>query len=109
VILVSCEDVSSVEFDFGLWKPVVEKQPDNSWDGDIEVYSGDPVMAVGLEVSFEFAYFAPALEVVVVVGAFFDGDDLGELPAEQGKCSPCADYTDGHIVFVQYEDVTVQR
>jgi hypothetical protein len=74
---VTREDVSAVELYFGSGQTVVEEQANYPWDSDVEVDRGNPVVVFGFEVAFEFADLAPALKVVVGVGAFLTGDDLG--------------------------------
>ncbi len=107
-VFVAGEDVPPIEFYLAAGQAVVEEQADNAGDGDVEIYGGNPVAAIRLEIAFEFADLAPALEIVVGVCALLERDDLGELAKQQRECSSGADYADGHIMFVQHEDITVQ-
>jgi hypothetical protein len=100
VISVACEEVSTVKLYIVFGEPVVKKKANDSGDGDIEIDGRDPVAGVGLEVVFEPADLAPALEVVIIVGSFFEGYNFGELLIEKRKSTPGVDDTDCHIVLV---------
>ena len=45
----------------------------------MEIYCGDPVVSVRLKITPELAYVAPALEIIVGISVFLEGDDLGKL------------------------------
>jgi len=66
-VFVAGEDVAAIEFYLVSRQTVVEQEADNAWDGDVEIYGRNPVVAVRLEITFKFAYIAPALEIVVGV------------------------------------------
>lgn len=74
----------------------------------MKIDGGYPVVSVRLEMAFELAYFAPALEIIVGVGVLLYGDDLSELAEKQGKCAFGPYYADGHIVLVQHKNVAIQ-
>ncbi len=78
-VSVACEDVSAVELHIVFWKLVVKEQADDSWNGNIEIDSRDPVAGIRLETVPEAADLAPALEIVVAVIALFEVNDLGKL------------------------------
>jgi hypothetical protein len=107
-VFVPGEDISAVEFHFGSGQAVVEKQADYPWDGDIEIDRRDPVVAVRLKAAFEFADLAPALKVIIGVGAFLAGDDLRQPAAKQRKSPPGSYNTNSHIVLVKNKHVTVK-
>ncbi len=65
MVPVSCKEVSSVEFDLVSREAVVKEQSNDSRHSDVEVDGRDPVVTIRLEGAFEFAYVAPAFEVVV--------------------------------------------
>ena len=65
-------------------------------------------MSIGLEISFELAYLAPALEIIVGIRALLDRNDLSKLAKQQGKGPPGSYYADGHIMLVQHENITVK-
>jgi len=57
-------------------------------------------VAVGIESSFEFTDFAPAIEIIIGVGALFVRYDLCEVAEEQRK-RPFYPYNaDCHIVLI---------
>jgi hypothetical protein len=107
-VSVACEDVAAIEFYLAPWEAVIEQKTDNPRDGDVEIYGGNPVAAIRLEIAFEFADLAPGLEIVVGVCALLEGDYLGKLAKEQRKRASCADNADGHIVLVQDKNITIQ-
>jgi len=72
VVPVACEDVSTVELDFGSGEPVVREQADDARHSDIEIHGCDPVVAVRFEASFEVAGLAPALEIIIAVSVVFE-------------------------------------
>jgi len=66
----------------------------------MKVDRGDPIMSIRLEIAFELAYLAPALEIVVGISAFLKRDDLGQVTKKKRK-GPFGPYdTDSHIVLV---------
>ena len=100
IVSVSGEDISAVELYIIFGEPVIKKKANDSGDGDIEIDGRDPVAGVGLEISFEPADLAPVLEVVIVVGSFFEGDNFGKLLVKKRKSTPGVDDADCHIVLV---------
>lgn len=65
-------------------------------------------MSVRLEIPFELAYLAPALEIVIGIPALLDRNDLSKFAKEQRKRPSGSYYADGHIVLVQDENITVE-
>lgn len=108
VVFVAGEDVPPVEFYLVSRQAVVKKQPDNSRHGDIKIHCRDPVMAVRFEIPPELANLAPALEIVIGISALLKRNNFGKIAEQQGKCTPCADYSNRHIMFVQHKDITIQ-
>jgi hypothetical protein len=106
-VSVTGEDIAAIEFYLAPWQAVVEQQTYNSGDSDVEIYSGNPVVAVRLEITLKFADLAPALEIVVGVCTLLVRDDLGKLAKEQRKCPFGADNTDSHIMLVQDKNITI--
>lgn len=51
-VSVAGEEVSAVEFDVVSWEAVVEEQPDDFGDGDVEINGRDPVVQLRFEASF---------------------------------------------------------
>ena len=45
----------------------------------MEIYGGYPVVSIRLEITFELANLAPALEVIVGISSFFERDDFGKV------------------------------
>ncbi len=74
----------------------------------MEIHGRDPVVSVRLEISFDLAYFAPALEIIVGILALLDGNDLGKLAEQQRKRPSGSYYADGHIMLVQHENITIK-
>ncbi len=107
-VSVAGEDVAAIEFYVAAGQAVVEEQADNAGDGDVEIYGGNPVAAIRLEIAFEFADLAPGVEIVVGVSALLVRDDLGKLAKEQGKCPSCTDNADSHIVLVQDKNAAIE-
>jgi len=107
-VFVACVDVSAIELYLVTREAVVEEQAYDSGDGDVEIYGRDPVVAIRLEIAFEFADLAPGVEIVVGICALLEGDDLGKLAAEQRESAPCADNADSHIMLVQDKDITIE-
>jgi len=107
-VFVAGEDVAAVKFYLASRQAVVEQQTYDAGDGDIEVYGGNPVASLRLEIAFEFADLAPGAEGVIGVGTLFKRNDLCKLAKEQGKGTPYADNADRHIVLVQDKNVTIQ-
>lgn len=71
-VFVAGEDVAAIELDLGAREAVVEEQADNAGDGDVEIYGGNPVAAIGLEIALEFADLAPGAEIVVGVSTLLE-------------------------------------
>ena len=107
-VSVAGEDVPPIEFYLASGQAVVEEEADNAGDGDVEIYGRNPVLAIRLEIAFELAYLAPALEIVVCISTLLKRDYLGKLAKEQRKCPSGADNADSHIVLVQDKNITVQ-
>ena len=107
-VSVAGEDVPPIEFYLASRQAVVEEEADNAWDGDVEIYGGNPVLAIRLEITFELAYLAPVLEIVVCISTLLKRDYFSKLAKEQRKCPPGTDYANSHIVLVQDKDITVQ-
>lgn len=107
-VFVAGVDVAAIEFYLGAREAVVEEQADNAGDGDVEIYGGNPVAAIRLEIALEFADLAPGVEIVVGVYALLVRDDLGKLATEQGKGPSCPDNADSHIVLVQDKNIAIQ-
>ena len=107
-ILVACEDVAAIEFYLAAGQAVVEQEADNAGDGDVEIYGRNPVVAIRLEIAFEFADLAPGLEIVVCISTLLKRDDLCNLAKEQRKCPSGTDNADSHIVLVQDKHATIQ-
>ena len=107
-VSVAGEDVPPIEFYLASGQAVVEEEADNAGDGDVEIYGRNPVLAIRLEITFELAYLAPALEIVVCINTLLKRDDLGKLAKEQRKCPSGADNADSHIMLIQDKDITVQ-
>jgi hypothetical protein len=107
-VSVAGEDVAAIEFYLAAREAVVEQQTDNARDGDVEIYGGNPVAAIRLEIALEFADLAPGLEIVVGVCTLLEGDDLGKLAKEQRKRPFGADNADSHIVLVQNKNIAIQ-
>jgi hypothetical protein len=107
-VFVAGVDVAAIEFYLAAGQAVVEEEADNAGDGDVEIYGGNPVAAIRLEIALEFADLAPGVEIVVGVYALLAGDDLGKLATEQGKGPSCPDNADSHIVLVQDKNATIQ-
>jgi hypothetical protein len=107
-VFVAGEDVAAIEFYLASGQAVVEEEADNAGDGDVEIYGRNPVLAIRLEITFELAYLAPVLEIVVCINTLLKRDDLSKLAKEQRKCPSGADYANSHIVLVQDKDITVQ-
>jgi len=107
-VFVAGEDVAAIEFYLAAGQAVVEEEADNAGDGDVEIYGGNPVAAIRLEIALEFADLAPGAEIVVGVYALLVRDDLGKLAKEQRKCPFGADNADSHIVLVQDKNITIQ-
>jgi len=107
-ILVAGEDVAAIEFYLASGQAVVEEEADNAGDGDVEIYGRNPVLAIRLEITFELAYLAPALEIVVCINTLLKRDYLSKLAKEQRERPSGADYADSHIVLVQDKNITVQ-
>jgi hypothetical protein len=107
-VSVAGEDVPPIEFYLASGQAVVEQEADNAGDGDVEIYGRNPVLAIRLEITFELAYLAPVLEIVVCISTLLKRDYLSKLAKEQRKCPPGTDYANSHIVLVQDKDITVQ-
>ena len=107
-VSVAGEDVAAIEFYLASGQAVVEQEADNAGDGDVEIYGRNPVLAIRLEITFELAYLAPALEIVVCINTLLKRDYLSKLAKEQRKCPPGTDYANSHIVLVQDKNITVQ-
>ncbi len=65
-------------------------------------------MSIRLKTALEFAYIAPALEIIVGIVALFKRDDLGELAKEQREGPFGPDDADSHVMFVQDKNVAVE-
>ncbi len=65
-------------------------------------------MAIRLKLSAELTYLAPAIEIVIVIFAFFERDHLCEAAEQQRKCASGSDDADGHIMLIEHKHVTVQ-
>ena len=74
----------------------------------MEIYGGDPIVSVRLEMTPELAYLAPALEIIVGISALLEGDNLGKLAKEQRKRPPGSYNTDGHIMLVKHKNIAVK-
>ena len=107
-VSVASEDVPPIEFYLASRQAVVEEEADNAGDGDVEIYGRNPVLAIRLEITFELAYLAPVLEIVVCINTLLKRDYLSKLAKEQRECPPGTDYADSHIVLVQDKNITVQ-
>jgi len=107
-IFVAGEDVSAVELDVVLRQTVIEQQPNNPRHRDIKVHGGDPIVAIGLELSAELAYLTPALEIIVGISAFFKRNHLGKLTKQQRKRPFGPHDSDGHVMLVEHKHITVQ-
>lgn len=107
-VSVAGEDVPPIEFYLAAGQAVVEQEADNAGDSDVEIYGRNPVLAIQLEITLEFADIAPALEIVVCISTLLKRDYLGKLAKEQRKCPSGADYADSHIMLVQDKNITVQ-
>ncbi len=107
-VFVAGEDVPAVELYLVAGQAVVEQQADDSGYGDVEIYGGDPVMSIRLEVMSEPADLAPALEVVVGISTLLERDDFGNVSKQQREGPLGPDYADRHIVLVQDKHVTGQ-
>ena len=107
-VSVAGEDVPPIEFYLAAGQAVVEEEADNAGDGDVEIYGRNPVLAIRLEIAFEFTDLAPGLEIVVCISTLLKRDYFSKLAKEQRKCPSGADNADSHIVLVQDKDITVQ-
>jgi len=107
-VFVPCKNIPSVELDLVSRQAVIKQKPDNSWNRNMEIHRCHPVVPIGFEVAFEAAHIAPALEVVVRIISFLEGDNFGKLPKEQRKSPPCPDYADSHIVLVQNKNTAIK-
>ena len=74
----------------------------------MEIYCGNPVVPIRLEITPELAYLAPAMEIVVGISTLLKGDDLGKVAEQQGKGPFGADYANRHIMLVEHKHVTIQ-
>jgi hypothetical protein len=107
-VSVACEDVPPIKFYLASGQAVIKQEADNAGDGDVEIYGRNPVLAIRLEITFELAYLAPVLEIVVCINTLLKRDYLSKLAKEQRECPPGTDYANSHIVLVQDKDITVQ-
>ena len=104
-VAVSCEEVSSVEFDGCCWEFVVAVETDDARYGDVEADGAYPVVFFWLELSSCLAEFCPCCEVVVCVRAVVDADDLCELLAEEREGPAGVDDADGDVEAVEDQDL----
>ena len=76
-VVIARKDIPPVELDGTLRKPVVDEQPDDARDLDLELHRPDPVVVIAAgESGLELRNVNPVLQVVEVVLAVVGGNDL---------------------------------
>src|ERR1043165_6945756 len=108
LVAVAGEEVAAVEL-HGLGRQLlVAEEADDAGHGDIQPDGLDPVVPLALVLLLERGDFLPGEEVVVVVLAIIDVDDLGQVLGEHDERPACRDDADGHVQLVEDEDLGVE-
>jgi hypothetical protein len=108
-VTVAGEDITTVKFDGRSRQAIIDQQPDDPRNGNVEMDGRDPVMFGRLEFLAVLADLAPGLEVVVTVSSLLAVNDLGQVAEQKGNRPASADDTQGHIVLVEHQDSRIQN
>jgi hypothetical protein len=104
--VVAGVDVAAVEFDVLAGETVVAEETDDAGDGDFVADGADEIVVFAFELGFEGGEFDPGGDVVGEVTGFFDGNDFGEISAEEGEGTTGGDDADRHVEAVEDENIT---
>lgn len=103
-VLVSQEDIATIEFHRVLWLAIVGSQANDPRHLDFEADRLNPVFMLLFAVNFQLqlAQFEPSAEVVRVILTIINVDDFRQFLKEQTKSTPRGD--DVHRLKVSIED-----